>query len=199
MKREMGLTPSLAEREFDTGTYYKILGISPDANEDEIRLAFLKLSKKNHPDQGGDTKKYQFISEAYTALKDPTKRREYDLWQTKVNLNDIKKRKKTPGKTEVFVRKDDGSFEAFECNESIDPEDGQPRTRYSSTLFRINRLKDLVFDYTKEEKDESDNIRKEAIRSHVESLKEKLKQEQANLRKIKNESTKYGGAYTIRL
>lgn len=58
--------------------YYQTLGIADTANQDEIRTAYKKLAMKNHPDRGGDTKKFQEISQAYDTLSDPQKRAQYD-------------------------------------------------------------------------------------------------------------------------
>lgn len=59
-------------------SYYDILGVKRDASDDEIKRAFRKLAAKYHPDAGGDEQKFKEVSEAYTTLSDPQKRREYD-------------------------------------------------------------------------------------------------------------------------
>ncbi|XP_024525887.1 uncharacterized protein LOC9644689 isoform X2 [Selaginella moellendorffii] len=64
--------------------YYKILGVDCDASTDSIRISYLRLALKWHPDkhQGQDsaaTLKFQEINEAYTVLSDPAKRRDYDM------------------------------------------------------------------------------------------------------------------------
>jgi len=60
--------------------YYKVLGVSKEANSDEIKKAFRKLSLKYHPDKPeGDTAKFQQINEAYTTLSDPEKKKQYDF------------------------------------------------------------------------------------------------------------------------
>ena len=62
----------------DKRNYYDVLGVKRDATDDDIKKAFRKLAAKNHPDAGGDEKKFAEISEAYTTLSDPKKRKEYD-------------------------------------------------------------------------------------------------------------------------
>ena len=59
-------------------SYYDILGVKRDASDDDIKKAFRKLAAKYHPDAGGDEQKFKEVSEAYTTLSDPKKRREYD-------------------------------------------------------------------------------------------------------------------------
>lgn len=62
--------------------YYKVLGVSKNASEDEIRKAFRKIASKNHPDRNpGDKKaeaRFKEASEANSVLSDPKKRKEYD-------------------------------------------------------------------------------------------------------------------------
>ncbi|RMF77191.1 MAG: J domain-containing protein [Chloroflexi bacterium] len=62
--------------------YYKILGVSRNASEKEIKSAFRKLAKKYHPDTNPDDPnaetKFKEINEAYETLSDPEKRQLYD-------------------------------------------------------------------------------------------------------------------------
>jgi molecular chaperone DnaJ len=59
--------------------YYKILGVSKGASDDEIKKAYRKLAHKYHPDKaGGDEKKFKEINEAYQVLSDKSKREQYD-------------------------------------------------------------------------------------------------------------------------
>jgi molecular chaperone DnaJ len=62
--------------------YYQILGVSRDSSDAEIKKAYRKLSKENHPDKHkGDKEKeekYKQINRAYEALSDPKKKQAYD-------------------------------------------------------------------------------------------------------------------------
>ncbi|KAK6589772.1 domain zf-CSL following [Cryptosporidium xiaoi] len=106
--------------------YYALLGVERDASEREIRLAFLSLVRKYHPDKNtskfrvegnccsvvkdengvGNKKceiivKYHALYEAYSTLKDPIKRNEYNAslfnkgisknhsWHKVFNLNEL--------------------------------------------------------------------------------------------------------------
>lgn len=60
--------------------YYKILGVSEEASQEEIRKAYRNLSKKHHPDTSqGDDSRFKEIQEAYSTLSDKQKRQEYDM------------------------------------------------------------------------------------------------------------------------
>ena len=65
--------------------YYDILGVSENASESDIKSAFLKLSKKYHPDvnnEAGAEEKFKEINEAYSVLSDKEKRQMYDTFGT---------------------------------------------------------------------------------------------------------------------
>lgn len=62
--------------------YYKILGIDKNADENTIKKAYRKLAKKYHPDTNAGNaqaaEKFKQITEAYSVLSDPEKKKMYD-------------------------------------------------------------------------------------------------------------------------
>lgn len=62
--------------------YYKTLGVDKKATEKEIKAAYRKLAKENHPDVKKDDKnaekRFREINEAYEVLSDAEKRQKYD-------------------------------------------------------------------------------------------------------------------------
>jgi len=62
--------------------YYEILGVSRNADENEIKAKYRRLALKYHPDRNPGNKeaeeKFKEAAEAYEVLRDPEKRRIYD-------------------------------------------------------------------------------------------------------------------------
>lgn len=61
--------------------YYKIMGLSRSATQDEIKRAYRKLARKYHPDVSKERdaeQRFKEVGEAYEVLKDPEKRAAYD-------------------------------------------------------------------------------------------------------------------------
>jgi len=67
------------QREWFEKDYYKVLGVPQTAANTEIRRAYRKLAKENHPDANpGKEERFKAISAAYDVLSEPAKRKEYD-------------------------------------------------------------------------------------------------------------------------
>merc|ERR1719247_1098920 len=58
--------------------FYGILGVEKNATLHEIRSKFRSKVLAEHPDKGGDPKKFQLLNKAYNVLTDQEKRRRYD-------------------------------------------------------------------------------------------------------------------------
>ena len=72
----------MSPADWATRDFYSVLGVSKDASADDIKKAYRKLARDNHPDsRPGDSdaeERFKAISEAYSVLSDPQKRKEYD-------------------------------------------------------------------------------------------------------------------------
>ena len=71
----------MAEQKRD---YYEVLGVSKGASQDEIKRAYRKLAKANHPDLNPGDKaaeaRFKEVNEAYEILSDSDKKARYDQY-----------------------------------------------------------------------------------------------------------------------
>ena len=71
----------MAENEWLSKDFYKVLGVSKEATDDEITKAYRKLARKYHPDLNKTKEaeeKFKDISEAYDVLNNKESRQKYD-------------------------------------------------------------------------------------------------------------------------
>lgn len=77
---------NIALKRSKTKDYYKVLGVANDADERQIKSAYMKAAKKNHPDKAvrqgipkeQAEKNMAAINEAYEVLRDPELRARFD-------------------------------------------------------------------------------------------------------------------------
>jgi molecular chaperone DnaJ len=67
-----------------TKDYYQVLGVERDVDEASLKKAYRALAQEHHPDKNPDNteeaeEKFKEISEAYSVLSDPDRRRSYDM------------------------------------------------------------------------------------------------------------------------
>jgi curved DNA-binding protein CbpA len=65
-----------------TNNLYEVLGVTPDAADDELRAAYRRRAREEHPDASGSTPDAQVrmaqVNEAWRVLGDPSLKRAYD-------------------------------------------------------------------------------------------------------------------------
>jgi molecular chaperone DnaJ len=99
--------------------YYKTLGVSRNAQDDEIKKVYRKLARKYHPDLNPGNKesesKFKDLSTAYDVLSDPEKRKNYDQYGDPAGAG--------------HVHPDGGGFQGFKFEgfEDFFPGMGAPR------------------------------------------------------------------------
>ena len=77
-------------RALDAGDFYGVLGVSPSASPAQVKNSFRKLALALHPDKSplaGAKEAFQIVSNAYTCLVDPAKRKEFDIAGTAAQYN----------------------------------------------------------------------------------------------------------------
>ncbi|KAG7099350.1 hypothetical protein E1B28_001206 [Marasmius oreades] len=102
--------------------YYRLLGISRTATQDEIRQAYKQESLRTHPDRLVNaipeekqkaTERFQAVADAYYVLSDKTRRREYDQLYNSRTSND---RSGDPGSSSNFFSQFAGMFGGANAN-----------------------------------------------------------------------------------
>ncbi len=60
--------------------YYELIGLTPDASQEDIKKTYIKLAKRYHPDHNGnpDDRRMIALNQIYEILSDPVKKQDYD-------------------------------------------------------------------------------------------------------------------------
>lgn len=96
--------------------YYKIMGVSPNASEKDIKTAYRKLARKYHPDiskETGAEEKFKEMGEAYEVLKDKTRRAEYDQYLKNQEYNErFRQQQHSAGQQNRSYQYEGGEFDS---------------------------------------------------------------------------------------
>ena len=89
--------------------YYKVLGITNDAELDSIKKAYRQLALKWHPDKNdGDVaagEKFKELAEAFTVLSDAEQRKAYDQERSAAARGDLRRRQPRSKTMEAAIAK----------------------------------------------------------------------------------------------
>ncbi len=106
----------------DYKDYYKILGVSKTASEQEIKRAYRQLARKHHPDANPDDKtaedRFKEINEANEVLSDAEKRRKYDQFGAQWQQYE-----RTGGNPQDFWRQYQGGQPGGSYTRTVSPEE----------------------------------------------------------------------------
>ena len=125
----------------ESKTFYELLGVAPDASDEEIRQAYFSLSRRFHPDNLGRTarndaarvaeKVFRAIETAYAVLTTPAQREAYDR-QMSSSAPATSKRNRSGGPANR-VRADEVAEKAFDQGVEL-----YNRGAYLGALSKLN-------------------------------------------------------------
>ena len=126
--------------------YYEILGVTPDTSNAEIKSAYRRLARKYHPDVNPDTAElFKDITEAYTTLINPEKKKQYNMlhgfFETpKTKTTSQKAEQEYKEKTTTPPNREQNIKSSFEKKKD-----------YSEKVFS-DKINDIFKEFTKKEK-----------------------------------------------
>ena len=94
----------------ENNDFYKVLGISPGADQKEVKNAYRNLALKYHPDRNQDdaeaAEKMKAVNEAYAVLSDPQKRGKYDQFRNQFGSSAYQRFKQSHSDQDIFSGSD---------------------------------------------------------------------------------------------
>ncbi|MCU0237568.1 MAG: molecular chaperone DnaJ [Acidobacteria bacterium] len=129
--------------------YYEILGVSKSAGINEIKKAYRKLARKYHPDLNPGDKtaeqKFKEINEAHETLKDPEKKKQYDLYGSLGANAGPGPGSRGSGNFEGFDFSTSGNSPFGDIFETIFGNMGEPRAQGGQRRRKPERGEDLLY------------------------------------------------------
>jgi curved DNA-binding protein CbpA len=136
---------------YDSETFidlYAILEVEMYAKSDEIKMAYIKMAKKNHPDQGGLSEKFQEITRAYEILFNKESRKEYDLYYLKKSMDEFSgddyNRLRDDFKN--FMNSNNKPISKEELDKLYSDTFNEYRDQYKNSAIDVEDLKDRIND-----------------------------------------------------
>ncbi|RAO70300.1 uncharacterized protein BHQ10_006312 [Talaromyces amestolkiae] len=133
--------------------YYKVLGVSPTATQQEIRTAYKRASLRTHPDRvsvdapdrASRTKEFQRVNDAYYTLSDPERKRDYDAARRSYFGDD-----RSESADEDIPRGGAGGFpwSSFDFSGSEREREGRDSNQFGSIFEEMLREEGLASDET---------------------------------------------------
>ena len=155
---------------------YTVLEIDMDAKQDEIKTAYIGLAKKNHPDHGGSSDKFQEITRAYEILYNKETRKEYDLYYLKKSMDEFKGDDILRLKDEYknFISSNAKPISAEELNKLYSETFNEFREEYKETKINekdlTNRLNDFEIERKNTQIETSDDSLANFIKEHGQDI-----------------------------
>ena len=81
--------------------YDKLLGVTKESNQSEIKKAYRKQAVKHYPDKGGDPEEFKTMQSQWDTIKDDVQKRYTDLTPS----GSKRRRKRVKGKSKGKLRK----------------------------------------------------------------------------------------------
>jgi curved DNA-binding protein CbpA len=136
---------------YDSETFvdlYAILEVEMDAKSDEIKMAYIKMAKKNHPDQGGSSEKFQEITRAYEILFNKESRKEYDLYYLKKSMDEFKGNDYNRLRDDFknFMNSNNKPISKEELDKLYEDTFNEYREKYKDSAIDVEDLKDKIND-----------------------------------------------------
>ena len=153
---------------------YGIMEIEMDVKHDEIKLAYIKMAKKNHPDQGGSSEKFQEITRAYEILYNKELRKEYDLYYLKKSMDEFRGDEYTRLRDEFknFVNSNTKPISKEELDKLYADTFNEYREQYKESQITREDLQDKINDIKIERKNMQIETSNDALANFISKHKD---------------------------
>ncbi|KAI1773226.1 DnaJ-domain-containing protein [Hypoxylon cercidicola] len=168
--------------------YYTDLGISQQASYRDIRLSYLKLARKHHPDktapgQSIDAKDFRKIQEAYEYLFDKDKRPAYDA-----RYFDLRQQWDQYRESQEYQHRDEERKRAEEQQRAArERAEMEKRAAEAERIRRMKEEEQAAKEKAERERLRQEKIRQAEIRSQEAALRAREQQEQAARERIRKQ------------